>query len=162
MALHDVSAEALIAKTAVALKKDIKPPEWAIFVKTGHTRERPPLNPDWWYVRAASMLRRVAMIGPVGTEKLRTFYGGRKNLGHAPEHAYKGSGSVIRTILQQLDQAGLTKMAEKSQRKGRVVTPKGQALLYLLSDQIVKEAGPKQKVEPQAKPKAKPAESASN
>ncbi|MEK6822428.1 MAG: 40S ribosomal protein S19, partial [Nanoarchaeota archaeon] len=47
MALHDVPAEQLIAKTAEALKKDIKQPEWATFVKTGHTRERQPTNLDW-------------------------------------------------------------------------------------------------------------------
>ena len=170
MAIHDVSAESLIAKTAEALKKDIKPPEWAMFVKTGHGRERPPMDPDWWYVRAASILRRVAMIGPIGTQKLRTHYGNRKNMGHAPEHHYPGGGSVIRMVLKQLDKAGLTKQVEKGERKGRVVTPKGQALLYLLSDEITKSLPKKVKAEPQvqapveapapkAKPKAKKPES---
>jgi small subunit ribosomal protein S19e len=89
-------------------------------------------------VRAASLLRRVALVGPVGTEKLRTHYGGRKNRGHKPERFYKASGNVIRTILKQLDKAGLTKQNEKGV-KGRVVTAKGQELLYSLSDQIMAE-----------------------
>ncbi len=154
MALHDVPAEQLIAKTAEALKKDIKQPEWATFVKTGHTRERQPTNLDWWYVRAASVLRRVALLGPIGTEKLRTHYGSRKSNGNDPPHHYKAGGSVIRAVLQQLDEAGLTKVAEKSQRKGRVVTPKGQALLYSLSDVITKEAGKKKPHAKATKPAA--------
>ena len=159
MALHDVPADQLIAKTADALKKEIKQPEWSIFVKTGHTRERQPTQKDWWYIRAASILRRVAIVGPVGTEKLRTHYGARKNLGHAPEHAYKAGGSIIRQVLQQLDTAGLTKFAEKEQHKGRVVTPKGQALLYSLSDVITKEAATKKPaVRAQKKIEAKPVE----
>ena len=159
MALHDVPADELIAKTAESLKKDIKPPEWSMFVKTGHTRERPPTNPDWWYVRAASMLRKIALIGPIGTEKLRTHYGGRKNLGHAPEHAYKGSGSVIREVLQQLDAAGLTKQVEKGNHRGRVVTPKGQALLYSLSDIIIA-ARPKKPEQPKEAVAEQPAQPA--
>ena len=161
MGLHDVAADAVIDKTAQKLKADklVSPPEWAMFAKTGHSRERPPTNPDWWFVRAASILRRVALLGPIGTEKLRTHYGGRKNLGHAPEHHFKGSGAVIRTILKQLDASGLTKQVEKNQHKGRMVTPKGQALLYSISDQIVA-ARPKAEAQPvadDAAAKAKPA-----
>jgi small subunit ribosomal protein S19e len=110
-----------------------------MFAKTCAGRERQPVNPDWWYVRAASVLRRVALVGPVGTEKLRTHYGGRKNRGHKPERFYKASGNVLRTILKQLDKAGLTKPVEKGQNKGRIITAKGQELLYSLSDQIMAE-----------------------
>jgi small subunit ribosomal protein S19e len=140
MTIHEVPADAIIAKTADLFKKEktVSPPEWALFAKTCAGRERQPMNPDWWYVRAASLLRRVALVGPVGTEKLRTHYGGRKNRGHKPERFYKASGNVIRTILKQLDKAGLTKQNEKGV-KGRVVTAKGQELLYSLSDQIMAE-----------------------
>jgi small subunit ribosomal protein S19e len=140
MALHDVPADKLIAKAADTLKKEktVSPPEWALFAKTCAGRERAPVNPDWWYVRSASVLRRVALVGPVGTEKLRTHYGGRKNRGDKPERFYKASGNVIRTILKQLDKAGLTKQNEKGV-KGRVVTAKGQELLYSLSDEITAE-----------------------
>lgn len=140
MALHDVSAEDIIEKTAVELKKELQQPEWAMYVKTGHGRDRPPMDPDWWFTRAASILRRVALIGPIGTEKLRTHYGNRKNYGYAPEHHARGGGAIIRTILKQLDKAGYTKQVEKGIRKGRVVTPKGQALLYGISDQITSSA----------------------
>ncbi|MBI4181952.1 MAG: 40S ribosomal protein S19, partial [Candidatus Aenigmarchaeota archaeon] len=65
---------------------------------------------------------------------LQKVYSGRKNLGHQPEHRALASGKILRTLLQQLEAAGLVK-AEK--RKGRVITPKGQQFL----DQVAKEIG---------------------
>jgi len=100
-------------------------PEWARFVKTGVNRERPPEQEDWWYIRAASILRKIQIKQPIGVNRLRKIYGGRKNRGHKPEHKYKGSGSIIREILQQLEEAGFV----KKDKKGRVLTPKGKEFL---------------------------------
>ncbi len=131
----------LIAKAAEELKKQklVQPPVWSKFVKTGHHNERLPENPDWWFVRSASILRQISKLGPIGTEKLRTKYGGKKNRGHKPEHVYKASGSVIRKILQQLDKSQLTKQTQKDVHKGRILTPKGISLLDKLAVAIVKE-----------------------
>ena len=89
------------------------------------SRERHPQQPDWWYIRSASLLRTLA-LGNAGVSRLRTRYGGRKNRGHKPEHKFKASGAVIRTALQQLEAAGLVK-TEKG--KGRLLTPKGASFL---------------------------------
>jgi small subunit ribosomal protein S19e len=139
MSIYDVNPEELIEKTAEELKKlGLKQPEWAMFVKTGTSKERPPFETDWWYMRVASILRTVAILGPVGTSKLRTKYGGKKRRGHKPPRFKKGSGSIIRKALQQLDKAGLTTFVEKNVKKGRVITPKGKSLLDKLSIQIQK------------------------
>ncbi len=116
----------------------VQPTSWSRFVKTGRSRERLPENPDWWYARAAAVLRSVAERGPIGTEKLRTKYGSKKNRGHKPERFYKGSGSIIRKILQQLENAGLVKQGVKSGHKGRIMTPKGMSLLDKSAIQIMK------------------------
>lgn len=133
-------ADLLIKRLAEYLKSEVpqvKPPPWASFAKTGTDREHPPLQDDWWYIRAASILRKLYVRGePVGIESLRVAYGGRKNYGSSPEHFVKGSGSVIRTILQQLEKAGLV---EKVERKGRRLTPKGVSLLDKLALEILKE-----------------------
>jgi len=92
-------------------------------------RERLPDDEDWWYYRAAAILRSVAKLGPVGTQKLRTKYGGKKNRGHKPERFARASGSVIRKIMQQLEKSGLLKQTEKGVHKGRVLTPKGTSFL---------------------------------
>ena len=66
----EVSPGQLIIKIAEELKKQklVQPLEWSAFVKTGHHKERHPDNPDWWYHRAAALIRSVAKLGPVGTE----------------------------------------------------------------------------------------------
>jgi len=135
--VYDVPPDMLIQRVAERLKEmeEIKPPEWAVFVKTGVHKERSPEQDDWWYVRAAAILRKVYINQPVGIERLRTAYGGRKNRGVKPEKFRKGSGSIIRKVLQQLESAGLVKKTDK----GRVVTPQGKALLDRVAAEVKKE-----------------------
>ncbi|HLC65508.1 MAG TPA: 30S ribosomal protein S19e [Candidatus Nanoarchaeia archaeon] len=129
--IYDVEQGELVDAVAQSLKSvpEIKPPEWAPFVKTGHFKERPPLNKDWWYLRSAAVLRKVMLLGPVGVSKLRGKFGGKKNRGHKPEHRYKASGNIIRKILQQLEKAGLIAKTDKGVHKGRILGPKGASLL---------------------------------
>jgi len=136
----EVDAQSLITKAADELKKEtaIKPPVWSKFVKTSHARERLPERDDWWYVRSASVLRSIARLGPVGTQKLRIKYGGRKNRGYKPEATYKGSGSIIRKVLQQLEKSGLIKQTQKGVHKGRVLTPKGTSFLDKIATSMSK------------------------
>lgn len=131
--VYDISASKLIERTAVNLKELIKAPEWSKFVKTGASKERPPVQDDWWYVRAAAMLRKIYIRGPLGVNRLRRKYQGKKNMGHQPERVYWASGKVIRTILQQLEKAELIKNGQKGMHKGRIITPKGQSFLDKLS-----------------------------
>ena len=133
---YDVPADVLIDRLSGYLKeniREIQSPEWAGYVKTGSQAERVPQNPDWWYVRSASILRKLYMNGPVGVSRLRKDYGGRKRRGVRPAHFAKAGGNIIRTILQQLEQAGLS---QKDGIKGRVVSGKGRSLLDAMSTQI--------------------------
>jgi len=137
----EVPADLLIKRVAEKLKKEyqdyVKPPAWAFFVKTGVHKERPPEDPHWWYTRAASMLRKLYKSGePVGIETFRVIYGGRQNRGVAPEHFRKGSGSIARKILQQLEAAGLVR---KVPGKGRTLTPEGRSLLDTTAREILEE-----------------------
>ena len=126
----DVSSQDLSKEVAQGLKGKIESPKWVPFVKTGSHKERPPLNKDWWYIRAASILRTIYKNGaPVGVSKLRSKYGGRKNMGSRPHQFRKASGSVIRKILQQLEKAGLVSYKKEGVHKGRIVTPAGVSLL---------------------------------
>jgi len=129
--IYDQNPTQLINKAAIELKKskNVQIPEWALFIKTGAGKERTPDNREWWFVRAASVLRKVYIRGPIGVSKLRNFYGCKKNRGVKPEKFYKASGKVIRTILQQLEAEGLIKQVEKGVHKGKVVTPQGRSFL---------------------------------
>ena len=133
---YDVPADVLINRLSGYMKeniREIQPADWAGFVKTGSHVERMPQNPDWWYVRSASVLRKLYMNGPVGVSRLRKEYGGRKRRGVRPAHFAKAGGNILRSILQQLEQAGL---AQKDGTKGRVVSGKGRSLLDAMSTQI--------------------------
>ena len=115
---------------------EVTPPEWASYVKTGSHAERPPQNPDWWFIRCASILRKIYMKGPIGVSRLRREYGGRVDRGVRPEHSRKGGGNIIRKALQQLEEAGLV---EKLGNRGRVVSPRGRSLLDKLATEIKRE-----------------------
>ena len=119
-----------LIKLAEKLKSEkiVEMPEWAKFVKTGVSKERVPQQQDWWYLRAASILRKVYLFGPIGAGRLSKFYGGRKNRGYKPEKFRRGSRKIIRTILQQLENKGLVKKSEK-QKKGRIMTEEGRKYL---------------------------------
>ena len=88
---RDIKPDILINSLKEELKKmsEIKPPEWAKYVKTAHFKQRPPDQEDWWYIRAASILRKLYIHGPKGVSKLRNAYGGRKERGARPSHFYK-------------------------------------------------------------------------
>ena len=138
--MYDIEPSEFIESLAKELKSigTIKAPEWAVYVKTSHSKERPPVREDWWYVRAASIFRQVMIKGPIGVSKLRVKYGSKKNRGVAAEHFYKGAGNNIRKILQQLEKSELIKQDKKGVHKGRVITPKGLKLMTKVANQLFK------------------------
>lgn len=133
--VREVPPNMLIKQLSEKLRKleELRPPEWSRYTKTGAHKERPPEQPDWWHMRAASVLRRIYLDGPVGISRLRTYYGSRKRRGVAPEHFRKAGGKVLRVILQQLEQAGLV---TKTKRGGREVTSKGVKMLMSSADKV--------------------------
>jgi small subunit ribosomal protein S19e len=128
MSLKEMPAEQIIENASKRLKAmpEFKPPEWSVYVKTGSHKERVPQDEDWWWIRSASILRKVGLSGKIGVSALRKEYGGRKNKGHKPERKYKAGGSIIRKILQQHEAAGFMMKVEK---QGRKITPKGLSFL---------------------------------
>lgn len=109
--------------------ESLQAPDWSQFVKTGNNKVRPPIDSEWWYARSASLLVTMAKKGPIGVNKLRVLYGGRKRRGYAPPIFALASGNIIRTILQQLEKAGLLLPYDKNGRKGRIASPAGLALI---------------------------------
>jgi len=132
---YDVPADKLIALAAAKLREidTIKPPEWAEFVRTGRHTEKAPSQKDWWYTRAASVLRKVYILGPIGTSRLAEEYGGFADRGSRPNKAVKGSRNIARKCIMQLEAGGLV---AKSKNKGRVITAKGQKMLDSLAKEI--------------------------
>jgi small subunit ribosomal protein S19e len=131
---HDVPSSKLIGALAVQMKAlpGMEEPDWARWVKTGSHAERPPANADWWFTRAASLMRKLYIHGPVGLGDLERAYGGTKALHYFPKHHRDAGGSSIRRILKQLEQAELVSKTPK----GRIVSPKGRAMLDKASKEL--------------------------
>ncbi len=126
--VYDVPPGLLIEKLKEQLQAEgkIKPPEWAKFARTGVHTEKAPVQQDWWYRRVAAVLRKVYVNGPVGSTRLAAEFGGRRDDGSAPYHPRRGSRSVAREAMQQLESLGYLSRLEK---KGRTITPAGRKLL---------------------------------
>jgi small subunit ribosomal protein S19e len=137
--VKDISAHPLIQKIAKDLKEKqgVKMPEFAVFVKTGPHKERAPEEKDWWFIRMASILRRTYVDGHVNVNSLRSYYGGKKRRGVKPAIFKKAGGKIIRVCLQDLEKLGFVKISDD--KKGRVITTKGQKYLDKIATDLLKE-----------------------
>lgn len=136
---NDVPASKLIEKVAKYLKENVDavtPPSWSSMAKTGSHVEKQPQDPNWWYLRSASLMRKIYAHGPIGIEKLRASYGGRKNRGVKPQHAAKSGGSNVRKALQQLEAAGYVEIVKP---RGRRISPQGRKVLQEVAEELSKE-----------------------
>lgn len=134
--IYEMDAQEYNLKLAEALKdiSEFEEPEWAKFVKSCPAKERPIDDPDFWYKRAASILRQIYKKKIVGVNRLKTKYGSKKNRGYAPEKFKKAGGKIIRTILQQSDKADFTEIAQvvkgvRKRKPGRQLTQKGKEFM---------------------------------
>lgn len=133
---YDIPASVFVKRLAQYLRQnvdEVTSPPWVTLVKTGAHVEKAPQSPDWWFTRSASILRKIYMEGPIGVERLRSYYGGRLNKGVRPERGRKGGGSILRKALQQLEAAGLV---ETLKNRGRAVTTDGRRTLDRLAGEI--------------------------
>ena len=128
--IRSINPEKFNKSLAEALKNidEFKEPEWLAFVKSGTHKSRPVTEPDFWQKRAASILRQIYIRKIVGVQRLRTRYGGRKEMGAKPPRFKKGAGKMIRVILQQAESAGLVEKS-KENKAGRQLTSKGNQLM---------------------------------
>ena len=127
----DVNQIELVRALAERLKseKALSPPAWAKFVKTGSAKDRVPSQEDWWYLRSASMLRRMYINRrPIGVSRLRRVYGDKEKNRYSGKHFKPASGAIVRKILQQLEQAGFVSKVKIKNRPGRRIAPKGISL----------------------------------
>jgi small subunit ribosomal protein S19e len=123
--VRDVPAPAFIAAYAEHLKNSDKfeLPVWADTIKTGVFKELSPYGDDWYYIRAASIARKVYLRPGVGVGMLQKWYGGNYRRGARTEHFRKANSGVIRSVLIQLQEMRVVEAVESG---GRRVTTVGQ------------------------------------
>lgn len=124
--IKDVNADLFIRLYARHLRthSKISMPKWCNFVKTGKGKHLAPTDNDWYFVRAASILRQLYYHPDTGVCGFRKIYSCNQRRGVVPNHTSLASGKIIRSILQELEHIGFVEQDPK--RKGRRLTRKGQ------------------------------------
>merc|ERR1711881_282653 len=91
-------------------------PSWVDLVKTGHYHELAPYDEDWFYTRAAAIMRRLYYKPFVGVGRLANKFGGKERNGSARKHHATDSKAVIRACMKALEKAKLLTRYNDSKR----------------------------------------------
>lgn len=135
--VKDVKPEAFVVEFAKYLKRSgkIELPKYVDLVRTGVSKELSPYNADWYYVRAAGVVRRLYVQSGKGVGGLRKTYSeGSRKRGVAPEHQALAGGAHLRHMLQQLEKMGL--IEKDPTHGGRRVTQQGRRDLDRIAQQV--------------------------
>ncbi len=138
---YDVNQIELVRALSKELeeKKSLQPPVWSNFVKTGASKDRVPQESNWWYMRGASILRRLYMSPkPIGVNRLRKIYGTTERNRYSGKHFKQAGGAIIRKLLQQLESSELIKKVKVDNHYGRRITNKGVSLVDKVAKGISK------------------------
>lgn len=138
VSVRDIAPDTFIKNYAAFLKRSgkLEVPTWVDTVKTGTAKELAPYNPDWYYVRAASIARHIYLRKHVGIGALKKLHGSSVNRGNRPSHHRDCSGSVQRKVVQSLEKLGIL---EKDDRGGRKISEQGQRDLDRIATSIQNE-----------------------
>ncbi|KAL7742494.1 hypothetical protein ACLKA6_005654 [Drosophila palustris] len=134
--VKDIDQHAVTKAVAVFLKKTgkLKVPDQMDIIKTAKFKELAPYDPDWFYVRCASILRHLYHRSPAGVGSITKIYGGRKRNGVHPSHFCRAADGAARKALQALEHA---RLVEKHPEGGRKLSSIGQRDLDRIANQIV-------------------------
>ncbi|XP_063708286.1 small ribosomal subunit protein eS19A [Culicoides brevitarsis] len=133
--VKDVDQDKIVKGVALFLKKSgkLKVPDHIDLIKTAKYKELAPYEPDWFYIRCASILRRLYHRSPAGITQITRIYGGRQRNGVRPSHFCRSDSSAVRKAIQALENV---KMIEKHPDGGRKLTSQGQRDLDRIAAQI--------------------------
>lgn len=139
--VRDVQATAFIKAYAEHLKNSDKfdLPVWTDTVKTAVFKELAPYGDDWYYIRAASIARKVYLHPGIGIGALQKWYGGSYRRGTRTEHFRKANSGIIRSVLLQLEEMKVVEKAAAGGH-GRRVTVVGQQDLDRIAGTVIRAA----------------------
>eukprot|EP00400_MALV-I_sp_L67-5_P000448 gene448-892_t len=137
--VRDVDQAKFISTLAKHLKVQgqMEIPAWVDHVKTAKGKELAPYDPDWLYVRAASLARKVYVRKGTGVGAFQKVYGRQLDRGVKRHKADTASGKIIRFCLQQLEEMGF--VATDEVNGGRYLTSEGNREFDLIAKRVADE-----------------------
>jgi small subunit ribosomal protein S19e len=130
--VYEVKSADLVKVASQRLKEKMKKPDYVNFVKSGPSKERVPQDPDFYFVRSASILRQIYLNGPVGVSRLRTRYGSKKEHVVHRHHHKQAGGSIIRDAMIELERLKLV----QNTKEGRIITAQGKSFLDKIANEL--------------------------
>ncbi|KII62427.1 40S ribosomal protein S19-1 [Thelohanellus kitauei] len=133
----DVDPSEFVFELSKSLQKKsgIELPEFTTFCKTSHGKEHAPYRKDWFFVRMASMARRLYTEQGMGVGHFTRIYGVGKRNGTRPKHHVDGSGSVSRKALQLLGKLNIVEIDQVN--GGRRLTAQGRKELDAVANVVL-------------------------
>ncbi|KAA8541015.1 hypothetical protein F0562_024847 [Nyssa sinensis] len=103
--VKDVSPHEFVKAYAAHLKRSGKMelPHWTDIVKTGTFKELAPYDPDWYYIRAASMARKIYLRGGLVALLHVTYFNSLQNM-NIIDFDPKGGRRITPSGQRDLDQ----------------------------------------------------------
>merc|ERR1711998_404143 len=129
--VKDVPADEFIKACADYLKRQPKfdVPKYHDIVKTGVIKELAPYDEDWFFIRAASIARKVYLRKGTGVGALKKWYGGSDGTHRGIR---KASGAIIRKAMHELEKLEMMELSGS----GRAITSKGRAEMDRIAGNI--------------------------
>merc|ERR1712178_41048 len=136
--VKDVPCNQWISEFAKYLKKGnkIAQPDWTVFAKTAAFKELAPSDPDWLYVRAAAVMRKLYLRPCRGISQLANDFGGKRRNGGARKHHARGARGCVRYCLMQLEKANLVEKVTKDGLSRRKISSRGQTDMNRIAQAI--------------------------
>jgi small subunit ribosomal protein S19e len=143
--LLDVPANKFINQVASFLKEKniIKIPKYAPLVKTSRANDCEPIDPDYFYYKAAAIIRKLYLTKSknIGVGSLRVMFSKKERRGSQPPKTFRAGGKIIREIVIQLKNADYVKNYERKEdetNSGLYLTKKGRSELDKIASGLMK------------------------
>ena len=140
----DVPSNKFINQLASFLKEKniIKIPKYAPLVKTSRANDCEPINPDYFYYKAAAIVRKLYLTKSknAGVGSLRVMFSKKERRGSQPPKTFRAGGKIIREIVIQLKNADYVKNhgGKEETYSGLYLTKKGRSELDKIASGLMK------------------------
>ena len=142
--VFDVASSQFLKKLATHLKDKrlVTPKPYTSLVKCSYSNELAPIDPDWFYTKAAAVARQiyVSKSSTLGVGSLRRVFAKKARRGVNTNTTSLAGGRIMRDIVQQLRKAGFVEQYKSSEGAtfGLLITKAGRSQMDKIAQALSK------------------------